>query len=198
MAENSCPVCGATGTEPCTYVDSGPPGTPRPVTHYARGPVPGLRGHDDPAPASADRGDRVTLSEEERDDLIAYWSGEASRLLYDFKAAEAEAERLRDVVAKVEALVDAEVREAIEAHVRAARADVRCMSCNLRYEERQEYGCHESGRPHDYDEDDLAAAEEIERSEPVEFVTLSVADLRTALATEQAGTGAQDEAGERP
>lgn len=109
----------------------------------------------------------------------------------------AEVERLRAVVAKVEALVDTEIAERIEGNVRAAVADVRCIDCNLRYEERQEYGCHESGRAHSYDEGDIAASEQIERDTPIEYVTLPVADLRAALATAAlAGTGAQDEAGE--
>lgn len=82
---------------------------------------------------------------------------------------------------RVTALLDAEIADTIESRVRAARGDVRCLDCNLRYEERQEYGCHESGRGHSYDEDDLAAAEQAERSGTVEYVTLSVADLRAAL-----------------
>lgn len=83
---------------------------------------------------------------------------------------------------RVEALLAAEIASEIESRVRAARADVRCLVCNLRYEERQEYGCQESGWAHKYDEGDLAGAEEIERSGAVEHVTLSVADLRAALA----------------
>lgn len=81
----------------------------------------------------------------------------------------------------VEALLEAEIAETMEHSVRAARGNVRCLDCNLRYDERQEYGCHESGRGHDYAEADLVAAEEIERGIPVAYVTLSVAALREAL-----------------
>ena len=93
--------------------------------------------------------------------------------------------------APIRALLASEIADSIEGRVRAARGDVRCLDCNLRYDERQEYGCHESGRGHSFDEGDLVAAEEIERSEPVEHVTLSVADLRAALGLKA------DEAGEQ-
>lgn len=86
-----------------------------------------------------------------------------------------------DAIARVRALIEAEVADEIESRVRAARGDVRCLDCNMRYEERQEYGCHVPGHGHDFDEGDFAGAEEIERSRPVEYVTLSVADLRAAL-----------------
>lgn len=82
---------------------------------------------------------------------------------------------------RVKALLDAEIDDTIERRVRAARGGVRCLDCNLRYDERQEYGCHESGRGHSYSEGDLAAVEEIERSGSVEYVTLLVADIRAAL-----------------
>ena len=85
-------------------------------------------------------------------------------------------------VDRVKALLEAEIASVVESRVRAARADVRCLDCNMRYEERQEYGCHVPGHGHDYDEGDFAGAEEIERTRPVEYVTLSVAALRAALA----------------
>jgi hypothetical protein len=88
----------------------------------------------------------------------------------------------KDKVARVEALRDAEIADVIERRIRSARGDVRCLDCNIRYEERSEYGCHTMGHIHDFDQGDLAAAEEIERSNPVEYVTLSVADLSAALA----------------
>lgn len=90
-------------------------------------------------------------------------------------------EKAEAKVTRVEALRDAEIADVIESRVRAARADVRCLDCNLRHGERQEYGCHWSGQAHSYSEGDLAAAEEVERSGSVEHVTLSVADLRAAL-----------------
>lgn len=93
------------------------------------------------------------------------------------------AEAAEAKIARIEALRDAEIADQIERRVRAARGDVRCLDCNLRYAERQEYGCHESGRGHSYDEGDLVAAEQIARS--VEHVTLSVADLNAALAETQ-------------
>lgn len=93
--------------------------------------------------------------------------------------AELEAERAK--VARVEALLSAEIADDTEAHVRREVGDVRCPDCGLRYEERQEYGCHESGRGHSYDADDLARAEESARAEVVEYVTLAVTDLRHAL-----------------
>ena len=90
-------------------------------------------------------------------------------------------EKAEAKVTRVEALRDAEIADVIESRVRSARGDVRCLDCNLRYDERQEYGCHESGRGHSYAKSDLAAAEEIARSNAVEYVTLSVADIRAAL-----------------
>lgn len=88
---------------------------------------------------------------------------------------------LRKQVGAVRELLATEIADVIEARVRAARGDVRCLDCNLRHDERQEYGCHESGRGHSFSEGDLVAAETTERSEPVEHVMLSVADLRAAL-----------------
>lgn len=83
---------------------------------------------------------------------------------------------------RVTALLDAGIADVIERRVRAARGDVRCLDCNLRYDERQEYGCdYTLSRIHSYSEGDLAAAEQAERSGSVEYVTLSVADLRAAL-----------------
>lgn len=84
--------------------------------------------------------------------------------------------------ARVTALLDAEISNVIERRVRAARGDVRCLDCNLRYDERLQYGCdHTYTGTHSYSDDDLAVAEQAERSGTVEYVTLSVSDLRVAL-----------------
>lgn len=49
-------------------------------------------------------------------------------------------------------------REAAEAAARRRVPAVRCLACDLRYEERDQYGCHEPGRPHTYDPTDLTEA----------------------------------------
>jgi hypothetical protein len=100
--------------------------------------------------------------------------------------AEAEVARRDKVLESLRALLTSEIADVIGRRVRAARGDVRCLDCNIRYEERSEYGCHTMGHIHDFDQGDLVAAEEIERSNPVEYVTLSVADLRAALDTSEA------------
>lgn len=56
----------------------------------------------------------------------------------------------------VRALLDAEEADKRQADARERVGDVRCMSCDLRYEERQQYGCHDTGRAHRYDERELA------------------------------------------
>lgn len=83
---------------------------------------------------------------------------------------------------RVHALLDAEVAASVESNVRSEVAGVRCLDCNLRYEEREEYGCHEPGRGHTYDDQEIAEAEQEARQDPVEYVTLKVSDLREALA----------------
>lgn len=123
----------------------------------------------------------LAVSESEREDLD---TGVDTMLGENVDLAR-QLEDLRGRIARVTAMVDAEVVDAIEHRVRAAVGDVRCIDCNLRHEERQEYGCHESGRGHTYDTGDLKATEEIERSTPVEYVTLPVADLRAALTGEE-------------
>ena len=52
----------------------------------------------------------------------------------------------------------AEERRELESARNRARDDVRCPSCNLRYGERDQYGCIEPARAHDYDADELRAA----------------------------------------
>ena len=97
-----------------------------------------------------------------------------------------EVEALRAKVARVEALVEAEIADAIESNVRSETASVRCLDCDLRYEERQEYGCGESGRGHHYDAEDIADAEASARSDAIEYVTVPIADLRAALGDDAA------------
>lgn len=106
--------------------------------------------------------------------LDALAAAEAAR-----DAAVAERDALRERVA---ALIDAEVAADIATNVSSAVAGVRCLDCNLRYEERQEYGCHESGRGHSYDDEDIADAERAARQDPINYVMLPVSDLRAALA----------------
>ncbi|WP_136054338.1 hypothetical protein [Microbacterium sp. K24] len=52
--------------------------------------------------------------------------------------------------------------EAAEDSARIRVTNVRCMGCDLRYEERQQYGCGESGRGHSYSDYELAEAAVIE------------------------------------
>ncbi|HEU5032708.1 MAG TPA: hypothetical protein VFV01_47850 [Spirillospora sp.] len=92
-----------------------------------------------------------------------------------------------EALAPVRALVEAEVADTIDSRVRHARGDVRCLSCGLRYDERQQYGCQTSGRAHTYDDGDLADAEAAERAEPVEYVTLPMTALRAALRAAEGG-----------
>lgn len=99
----------------------------------------------------------------------------------------------RAALGRVEALLGAEVAGLIEDRVRSARADVRCLDCGLRYAEREDYGCGEDGRGHgDGYDSELVAAEYDARAESVEYVTVNVADFRTALTPkepdEQEGT----------
>lgn len=67
-------------------------------------------------------------------------------------ALEAELERYR-----------AEERRQLEWARRLDRDDVRCPRCNLRYGERDQYGCVEPARAHEYDADELRAALEGEQ-----------------------------------
>ena len=57
----------------------------------------------------------------------------------------------------------AEERRELEWARNRARDDVRCPSCNLRYGERDQYGCIEPARAHEYDADELRAALEGEQ-----------------------------------
>lgn len=100
-------------------------------------------------------------------------------------------ERLKKSVGSLSAMLEAELAAEIESRVRDARGDVRCLDCNVRYGERQEYSCIDLGQVHTYSKGDLVGAEEIERSRSVEYVTLPVADLRAALA----GPEGDEEAG---
>ncbi|MFF1946929.1 hypothetical protein ACFVWF_32850 [Rhodococcus qingshengii] len=52
----------------------------------------------------------------------------------------------------------AEEREDLEWQRFCAQQDVRCTVCNLRYGEREQYGCGDPPRAHHYDEDELRAA----------------------------------------
>lgn len=85
-----------------------------------------------------------------------------------------------DLRARLTALLEKELADDAAADARSEVADVRCLSCNLRYEERQEYGCHESGRGHSYDDAELEEAAERGRQER-EYVTFAVADVRALL-----------------
>ena len=61
--------------------------------------------------------------------------------------AEAELEKYR-----------AEEREDLEWQHFCAQQDVRCTVCNLRYGEREQYGCGDPPRAHHYDENELREA----------------------------------------
>jgi hypothetical protein len=73
-------------------------------------------------------------------------------------AAEVEAHVQERIAEALEAVADEWDREAAESAARSSVADVRCLSCNLRYDERQEYGCHYEGCGHSYDAEELAEA----------------------------------------
>lgn len=118
-----------------------------------------------------------------------YWRAKREAEARAEKAA-AERDAAREALARVEALADAEIASSIEANVRSETAGVRCRDCNLRYEERQQYGCHESARAHYYDEGDIADAEASARADAIEYVTLKVAALRAALAQPATDEGA--------
>lgn len=69
-------------------------------------------------------------------------------------------------IAELEAELEkyrAEERRELEWARNRARDDVRCPSCNLRYGERDQYGCIEPARTHEYDADELRAALEGEQ-----------------------------------
>ena len=61
----------------------------------------------------------------------------------------------------IEALL-ARVRERLEREqqwkIFGRESNVRCLDCDLRYGERDQYGCHESGRGHSFDDEELAEA----------------------------------------
>lgn len=59
-----------------------------------------------------------------------------------------------------EELADEEDRATAEEVARSEVAGVRCARCDLRYEEREQYACHEHG-PHAYREDELREAGEV-------------------------------------
>lgn len=48
-------------------------------------------------------------------------------------------------------------QEHAEAAARSRVADARCLDCNLRYDERDQYSCGQPGHDHYYDERDLQA-----------------------------------------
>lgn len=81
---------------------------------------------------------------------------------------------------ELDSLADDLDKDAAEEAARCRVADVRCLDCNLRYEERQEYGCQESGRRHYYDDQDMleAAKVTIEPTYDAEGIRSRAARLR--------------------
>ncbi|MDV6267054.1 hypothetical protein [Rhodococcus globerulus] len=77
----------------------------------------------------------------------------------DARRWEARAEKAEGELEKYHA----EERRELEWERNRARDDVRCPSCNLRYGERDQYGCLTPARAHEYDEDYLRAALEGEQ-----------------------------------
>ncbi|MHD0301850.1 hypothetical protein [Rhodococcus erythropolis] len=80
--------------------------------------------------------------------------------------AQQEVNRMAGRVTELESELEkyrAEERRELEWARNRARDDVRCPSCNLRYGERDQYGCIEPARAHDYDADELHAALEGEQ-----------------------------------
>lgn len=95
-----------------------------------------------------------TAWEEDWADAIEHEAHVAAVIAREWLPAQvraAEARALREYATDVD-------REAADDVARRARNDVRCLSCNLRYEERQDYGCHEPGRGHHYDGEELEEA----------------------------------------
>ncbi|MEW5810298.1 MAG: hypothetical protein AB1925_12675 [Actinomycetota bacterium] len=62
-------------------------------------------------------------------------------------------EQLRDLAARQRDDFDDHM-----SHHRRDQGNVRCLDCNLRYDEREEYSCTIEGTAHTYDADDLAEA----------------------------------------
>lgn len=93
------------------------------------------------------------------------------------------ADLVAEALAPIRALVDAEITDNVVSNVRLALANARCLDCGIRYGERDEYPCGEPGRGHSdgFTADMLAEAEAEGRAEPVEYVTLAVADLLALL-----------------
>ncbi|UUW88448.1 hypothetical protein [Pimelobacter simplex] len=79
------------------------------------------------------------------------------------------------------ALLDKAMAEDADRGARSERADVRCLDCGLRYDERQDYGCGEEGRGHSYDDGELAEAAERGRQLDLDCVSVSVAKVRALL-----------------
>ncbi|VXB82551.1 hypothetical protein [Aeromicrobium sp. 9AM] len=93
-------------------------------------------------------------------------------------------EQARTALEAVRKLVDTEIADDLAANVRSALGNVRCLDCNLRYDERQDYGCLQDGRGHDGFTDEMMAEAAAEATaQGVEYVTLSVATLRGLLPT---------------
>lgn len=65
-----------------------------------------------------------------------------------------DANGLREVIQRLTETIEHEKRWS----VMGREGDVRCTSCDLRYAEREEYGCHWEGNAHRYDDEELAEA----------------------------------------
>lgn len=103
---------------------------------------------------------RTAELEAERDEAIAH-DRQPYPTAWAYERACAALEKHRKRADEAEAELEkyrAEERRQLEWARHLARDDVRCPSCNLRYGERDQYGCIEPARAHDYDAEELRAA----------------------------------------
>jgi hypothetical protein len=123
--------------------------------------------------------------------LAAWWATPANGMSEDdwaSRSLQAALAAVRDdlvaeALSPIRALVDAELTDDVASNIRSARANVRCLDCRIRYDERDQYPCGEPGHGHGdgFTDEMLAEAEAEGRDEPIEYVTLSVADLTKLL-----------------
>lgn len=95
-----------------------------------------------------------TQSQYNYDCGVVLWTESENRV------AKAEA-RAAELEAKLAPFLEEEQRQK-EWNAFCAVSDVRCLDCNLRYGEREQYGCGIEARNHYYDEDELREARRIE------------------------------------
>ena len=87
------------------------------------------------------------------------------------------------------------VRERLEHEQRweilGSESNVRCLDCDLRYGERDQYGCHETGRGHTFDEEELAEAR-TPQADDIDRDLAALLDLAARMSTATADTGLRE------